>query len=64
MKAFSESFLAMSRSCSSSELKSFILEEKEIFFQVICRAGEFNDVVVRSMAQLLFSLVLQKVLEL
>lgn len=30
----------------------------------MCVAGEFQDIVVRSMAQLLFSQVLQKVLEL
>ena len=46
-----------------SEFQSFMLEEKEILFQVLCRAGEFNDIVVRNMAQLLFAQVLQKVLE-
>lgn len=54
----------MARSVSPAEIKSFIVEEKEILFNVMCRAGEFPDIVIRSMAQLLFSQVLAQVLEL
>lgn len=65
VKAFTESFQAFARQPGSqSELKDFILEEKEILFQVMCRAGEFNDIVVRNMAQLFFSYFLQQVLDL
>lgn len=39
VKAFTESFVAMTRT-SASEVKRFILQEKAILFQVLCRAGE------------------------
>lgn len=56
VKAFMESFQALNRMPDGQEeVKLFILEEKEILFQVICRAGEFKDIVIRNMAQLLFS---------
>jgi len=65
LKAFTESFQAFSRQPGcASELKKFIAEEKEILFQVMCRAGELQDIAVRIMAQLFFSLFLQQVLDL
>jgi len=48
---------------TQAELRKFIIEEKEILFQVMCRAGEFSNIVVRNQAQLLFCQVLTKVLE-
>ena len=41
-----------------------MLSERESFLHVLCCAGECTDIAVRNMAQLLFSLVLNKVLEL
>jgi len=35
---------------TQQEVKDFINEEKEILFQVMCKAGEFKDIAVRNMA--------------
>lgn len=67
VKAFSECFNSLPKSQgaqSNAELKTFILEEKEILLQVLCRAGEFQNIIIRNQAQLLFSQILAKVLEL
>ena len=64
MKAFSESFAALARAPNQNEVRNFIIKDKEILFQIMCVAGEFQDIAIRSMAQLLFQQVLQKVLEL
>ena len=51
VKAFSESFNAMSRPQSpvtNNEVKNFILEEKEILLKVLCRAGEFQNIIIRN----------------
>ena len=60
IKAFTESFQALARlpAAGRAEVVDFIVEEKEILLQVMCKAGEFQDIAVRSMAQLLFSQVI------
>lgn len=63
MRAFSESFTALARSGEES-VTAFLLEEREVIFNVLCRAGESQDIVVRNLAQLLFSHLLSTVLHL
>jgi hypothetical protein len=62
VKAVAESLIAAN--VSDEEIKWLITAHKDLLVEIVVRAGEISDLVVRNQGQQLFSFLLPKILEL